>query len=137
LGLACDRQSGQSKLSGPRIRKRRIERVPGRITPAGSFGSRRKREESIMLNSWKRRLSTACGCCTGPFAATAVSRRQMLAGGTAALAVGAVGGFARKSFAQGTPRRIDVHHHLAAPSWLQAMSLIGADNPPIAHWSVQ
>ncbi len=42
-----------------------------------------------MLNASKRRLSTACACCSGPFAATTVSRRQMLAGGTAALAVGA------------------------------------------------
>ena len=89
-----------------------------------------------MLNASKRRLSTACACCSGPFAATAVSRRQMLVGGTAALAA-AGGGFAAKSFAQTAPRRIDVHHHFAAPSWLQAMKLIGADNAPIANWSVQ
>jgi 6-methylsalicylate decarboxylase len=34
-------------------------------------------------------------------------------------------------------QRIDVHHHLASPSWLQAMKLIGADDPVIANWSVQ
>jgi 6-methylsalicylate decarboxylase len=34
-------------------------------------------------------------------------------------------------------RRIDVHHHLASPSWLQAVRLIGADDPVIANWSVQ
>jgi 6-methylsalicylate decarboxylase len=33
--------------------------------------------------------------------------------------------------------RIDVHHHIAAPSWLQAIKLIGADDPVIANWSVQ
>jgi predicted TIM-barrel fold metal-dependent hydrolase len=33
--------------------------------------------------------------------------------------------------------RIDVHHHIASPSWLQAMRLIGADDPVIANWSVQ
>lgn len=90
-----------------------------------------------MPNALKRRLSTACACCSKPFAAAAVSRRQMLAGGTAALAAAAVGGFPTKSFAQSTPRRIDVHHHFASPSWLQAMKLIDADNPPIANWSVQ
>jgi 6-methylsalicylate decarboxylase len=34
-------------------------------------------------------------------------------------------------------QRIDVHHHIASPSWLQAMKLIGADDPVIANWSVQ
>src|ERR1700746_1726480 len=34
-------------------------------------------------------------------------------------------------------QRIDVHHHLATPSWLQAMKLIGAADPVIANWSVQ
>jgi 5,10-methenyltetrahydromethanopterin hydrogenase len=34
-------------------------------------------------------------------------------------------------------QRIDVHHHVAAPSWLQAIKLIGADDPVIANWSVQ
>jgi 6-methylsalicylate decarboxylase len=86
-----------------------------------------------MLNASKRSFSTACACCSGPFA---VSRRKMLACGTAALAA-AAGGFAAKSFAQSAARRIDVHHHFASPSWLQAMKLIGADNPPIANWSVQ
>ncbi len=90
-----------------------------------------------MLNSWTHRLSAACACCDGPFAATGVSRRQMLAVGTAALAVGAVGGFGAKGFAGAALRRIDVHHHFAAPSWLQAMKLIGAADPLIAHWSVQ
>jgi 6-methylsalicylate decarboxylase len=34
-------------------------------------------------------------------------------------------------------QRIDVHHHIASPSWLQAMKLIGAADPVIANWSVQ
>jgi 6-methylsalicylate decarboxylase len=34
-------------------------------------------------------------------------------------------------------KRIDVHHHIAAPSWLQAIKLIDADDPVIANWSVQ
>jgi predicted TIM-barrel fold metal-dependent hydrolase len=72
------------------------------------------------------------------FGATAVSRRRMLGGGIAALAAAAVVGFpTTKSVAQSAPQRIDVHHHFASPSWLQAMKLIGADNPAIANWSVQ
>jgi 6-methylsalicylate decarboxylase len=34
-------------------------------------------------------------------------------------------------------QRIDVHHHVASPSWLQAAKLIGAADPAIANWSVQ
>ena len=34
-------------------------------------------------------------------------------------------------------QRIDVHHHIAAPGWLEAIKLIGADDPVIANWSVQ
>jgi len=89
-----------------------------------------------MVNASKRRLA-GCACCTGPFAAAAVNRRHMLAGGTAALAAAALGGFAAKSVAQNAPQRIDVHHHFASPAWLQAIKLIGADNLPIANWSVQ
>jgi 6-methylsalicylate decarboxylase len=90
-----------------------------------------------MLEESRRRLSAACSCCRAPFAASAVSRRQMLAGGAAAFAATAVGGFGAKSLAQDGEQRIDVHHHYAAPSWLQAMQLIGADSRPIAHWTVQ
>ncbi len=34
-------------------------------------------------------------------------------------------------------QRIDVHHHLASPEWLQVMKLIGVEDPVIANWSVQ
>ncbi len=34
-------------------------------------------------------------------------------------------------------QRIDVHHHMASPSWLQAMKLISVEDPVIAGWSVQ
>jgi 6-methylsalicylate decarboxylase len=97
----------------------------------------KKREESNMLKAPKRRLFTACTCCSGPFTANAVSRRNMLAGGAAALAAATVIGSRAKSFAQSAPGRIDVHHHFASPGWLQAMELIGADSPQIAHWTVQ
>lgn len=34
-------------------------------------------------------------------------------------------------------QRIDVHHHIASPTWLQTVKLIGADDPVISNWSVQ
>lgn len=88
-----------------------------------------------MLN-WKgRRYPASCTCCVEPFTATNVSRRQLLVGG-AAIGLTA-SGFAPKVFAQAKPHRIDVHHHVVPPSWLQAMNLIGRSNPPLIHWSVQ
>jgi predicted TIM-barrel fold metal-dependent hydrolase len=95
-----------------------------------------KRRDSIILNTAKRPLSNTCACCIPPLAANVVSRRQVL-GGAAAIAMGAAVSFPGKSSAQSTPRRIDVHHHFASPSWLQAMDLIGADDPVIGNWSVQ
>lgn len=67
-----------------------------------------------------------------------VSRRGFVAG-TAALGLGAAAGwnFASRAVAQGTPRLIDVHHHISPPSWLDALKLAKLDNPPIANWSVQ
>jgi predicted TIM-barrel fold metal-dependent hydrolase len=35
------------------------------------------------------------------------------------------------------PHRIDVHHHIASPSWLAAMDVIGRTDPWIGRWSVQ
>jgi 6-methylsalicylate decarboxylase len=87
-----------------------------------------------MLNAAKRRLSAACACCGGRSGAACVDRRRLLTGGAAALTAAA--GFPVNGFAQ-TTRRIDVHHHFAAPGWLQAAKSIGADNPPIANWSAQ
>ena len=43
----------------------------------------------------------------------------------------------KTSSAESVARRIDVHHHLASPAWLQAMKLIGVEDPVIASWSVQ
>lgn len=87
-----------------------------------------------MLQSTKHRLSSICDCCKEPFAATGVSRRQLLAGGAAAFAAT---NLPAKLFAQAKPHRIDVHHHVVPPSWLQAMNLIGRSNPPLINWSIQ
>src|SRR5262249_62427678 len=45
--------------------------------------------------------------------------------------------YAPRIMAQGRPHRIDVHHHVAPPSWLAAMDVIGRTNPPLANWSGQ
>jgi predicted TIM-barrel fold metal-dependent hydrolase len=90
-----------------------------------------------MSKASMRRLSAVCNCCIQPFAATGVSRRGMLAGGTAALALGAVSGFAPKVFAQAKPHRVDVHHHIVPPTWLAAMDIIGRTDFLLKNWSVQ
>jgi hypothetical protein len=69
--------------------------------------------------------------------ATAVSRRELLAGGAAALAIGTAAGFAPRVFAQAAPHRIDVHHHVSPPTWLDAVKSMKKDNPPMVSWSVQ
>jgi 6-methylsalicylate decarboxylase len=76
-------------------------------------------------------------CCTAQFAATGVSRRQLLVGGAAAIAAGASSVYAPHVLAQAKPHRIDVHHHIVPPTWLAAMDIIGRTNPPLAHWSIQ
>src|SRR5437764_15066498 len=88
-----------------------------------------------MLN-WKgRALSSLCGCCVEPLAASGLSRRQFVAG---AAAVGlATTGFAPKVFAQAKPHRIDVHAHIVPPSWLDAMDVIGRRDVPLSNWSPQ
>ena len=78
-----------------------------------------------------------CRCCVSEptFTATAVSRRSVLAGGAAAALVAAAP--LPRATAQAKPHRIDVHHHVAPPVWLDAMNLIGRSNPPLLNWSVQ
>jgi predicted TIM-barrel fold metal-dependent hydrolase len=88
-----------------------------------------------MRKSSHYRPLAACNCCAGPFAVTDVSRRELLAGGAAALALGA--GLTPRAFAQTKPHRIDVHHHVSPPSWIDAVKRVKMDNPPIANWSVQ
>ena len=64
-----------------------------------------------------------------------ISRRQLLAGGTALGLVAA--GLTPRVLAQAKPHRIDVHCHVAPPTWLAAMDVIGRTDPALANWSVQ
>jgi predicted TIM-barrel fold metal-dependent hydrolase len=85
---------------------------------------------------WKgREFAAMCNCCIEPLAAAGLSRRGFVAGAAAAGA--AVAGFAPRAFAQAKPHRIDVHCHIAPPTWLAAMDVIGRKDFPLANWSVQ
>ena len=87
-----------------------------------------------MLKSTRHRQFAACQCCAQPFAASGVSRRDVLAGGAAAIAAT---GMPSRIFAQAKPDRIDVHHHVVPPSWFAAMDIIGRSDFPLSRWSVQ
>ncbi len=83
-----------------------------------------------------RRFFAPCKCCGGFASAAAVSRRQFVTGGVAA--VGAAAAAAPTAlFAQAKPHRIDVHHHVVPPVYLEALKKAGLDNPPIANWTLQ
>jgi predicted TIM-barrel fold metal-dependent hydrolase len=90
-----------------------------------------------MLQSTKRLLSAHCNCCVAPIGATSVSRRRFVAGGAAAMAAITAASFAPTALAQAAPHRIDVHHHVSPPTWLDAVKTLKKDNPPMANWSVQ
>jgi predicted TIM-barrel fold metal-dependent hydrolase len=85
-----------------------------------------------------QRRSTLFGCaCCGPIPASALTRRSVLAGGAAALAAGAFVASGIKATAQAKPHRIDVHHHVTPPSWLDALRKAKLANLPRDNWSVQ
>jgi hypothetical protein len=93
-----------------------------------------------------RRSFTARGCCAGLASATVpnrnnatISRRNFVIGGVAALGLGVVGsaGTPAKMLAQAKPHRIDVHHHLSPPPWVDALKKAGLDTPPVTNWTPQ
>jgi len=76
-----------------------------------------------------------CGFSHGP----SLDRRRFLVGGAATLALGAAAssGFMAEAMAQTKPHRIDVHHHITPPAWLDALKSMKKDTPPVTNWSVQ
>src|ERR1700757_5000383 len=76
-----------------------------------------------------RNFLRRCSCCAGATtpSVTSVDRRNVIAGGIAALGLGtglASAGKITSAFSQGAspgtatnPRRIDVHHHFSPPQW--------------------
>jgi 6-methylsalicylate decarboxylase len=86
-------------------------------------------------------LFRGCTCCTSPASGSALaptSRRKFLAG-SAALGLSAFAAceIVRTATAQSKPHRIDVHHHISPPSWLDSVKKAKLDNPPLNNWSVQ
>lgn len=68
--------------------------------------------------------------------ASGMSRRDFL------VQTGALGAFAAGAFdlasavlTRGAPRRIDVHHHISPPTWLEAVRRAQLDFPPAVSWS--
>jgi predicted TIM-barrel fold metal-dependent hydrolase len=91
-----------------------------------------------------RRSFFACGCCGGAgpgqdrFEATsAVSRRSFVAGGMAAFGLGAVAASLPAPAIAQTPHRIDVHHHISPPVWVEALKKARLDSPPVNNWTPQ
>src|SRR5215467_11914326 len=80
----------------------------------------------------RRPLFGRCACCR-----SGMGRREFFAGGMAAMGIGAFAAAGRKAAAQAKPHRIDVHHHVSPPSWLDAVKKAKRDNPPMVNWSPQ
>ena len=84
------------------------------------------------------RRITGCFCC-GPQSAGTMNRRGFLAAATAVAGAAAFGGIGlvSKASAQEKPHRIDVHHHIAPPSWVDALKKAGKSNPIINNWTIE
>jgi predicted TIM-barrel fold metal-dependent hydrolase len=79
----------------------------------------------------------SCACCD----VDVLGRRGLLTGASALGAAGLLGsvvpGLAQVGSVKGAakPFRIDVHHHITPPAWLEAVKKAKLDNPPMANWS--
>jgi predicted TIM-barrel fold metal-dependent hydrolase len=82
----------------------------------------------------RRHLAHHCNACTTPLAVSGLSRRSLLAGSAALAAYFSLG---QHASAQAKPHRIDVHHHISPPTYLDAVKAMKLDNPPMNNWSVQ
>jgi predicted TIM-barrel fold metal-dependent hydrolase len=85
-----------------------------------------------------RRIA-GCFCCGPQSPIGAISRRGFLAGATAVAGAAALtgSGLISGAAAQAKPHRIDVHHHIAAPSWVEALKKAGKSNPLINSWTIE
>jgi 6-methylsalicylate decarboxylase len=83
-----------------------------------------------------RRIA-GCLCCDPQSTASALSRRGFLASGVAVAGIAAFGGIdlISKANAQQKPHRIDVHHHIAPPAWVEALNKAGKGNPIVNGWT--
>src|SRR5262245_15136326 len=85
-----------------------------------------------MKHSVQKRFFAGCACCQ-----PALSRRAFVAGSAAALAAAAAGAPSVTAWAQAQPHRIDVHHHISPPTWIDAVKRANLANAPMSNWSPQ
>ncbi len=74
--------------------------------------------------------TNGCACCD----AGVLGRRGLLTGASA-LGVAGLFGAAGSADAAAKAFRIDVHHHIAPPAWLDALKAAKLDSPPVVNWS--
>jgi 6-methylsalicylate decarboxylase len=86
------------------------------------------------MSEARRRRFGGCTCCTS---VATLGRRGFIAGGLATLGAFAAAGVAPRAAAQTKPHRIDVHHHVTPPPWLDALKKAKLSNFPRDNWSVQ
>jgi hypothetical protein len=100
----------------------------------------KNREEGMSANSTRRKFFRSCLCCAPAGAPAMPARRNFLAGGVAALGLGAVPALGRigpaAAQAPAANTRIDVHHHFIPQFHVDAMMAPGrrAGAPP-PKWS--
>jgi predicted TIM-barrel fold metal-dependent hydrolase len=107
----------------------------------GHPGSSRSSSPALGMETVAK-LSRFCtfALCNCGSPAQGLSRRGLLTGGAAALALASSAiapRFIAEAVAQSTAARIDVHHHVSPPTWLDAVKSMKKDNPPMANWSAQ
>jgi 6-methylsalicylate decarboxylase len=105
-----------------------------------------------MHNSVSRRLCACLDCgdsapgqlacvpAASPVVAPSlINRRRFTAGAAAALGLGTAlsAGMPGIILAQAKPHRIDVHHHLSPPLWVEALKKARLDTPPVTNWTPQ
>jgi predicted TIM-barrel fold metal-dependent hydrolase len=96
----------------------------------------------ITMAQARRTFLRQCSCGATPQSegggAARLHRRGFLASAAGfGLTAFGLGQVARTAAALGTPHRIDVHHHVSPPAWIDAVKKAKLDNPPIVNWSVQ
>jgi 6-methylsalicylate decarboxylase len=142
VGAAVYTGAGARDSRGDGAAPGRLDRA-ARLAPTSSRGIRTERAAVVRMPQGRTSreevmslLFGGCACCA-PNRASTLTRRNLLAGGAAMLGAGALAAAGMKAAAQGTPQRIDVHHHISPPTWLDAVKKADLGNPPLNNWSVQ
>jgi len=64
-------------------------------------------------------------------------RRQVLGGFAALGGLSLASGCATLGAGDSAAARIDVHHHIVPPAWLESLRRAKLDSPPVVKWTVQ